>query len=145
MKKKLLAFVLGVAILGTGMQAYAATVLNTNIIGLIQNMIHQITTPVIQDVDKDLKIVDYSKEINAYIDKKNDEYIKEIRKHEQSEVKRAQTEMDNYVKDVEKQIDSIYENEMANSKKEITGRVNEKVKKHQENVDRALENKLTRK
>lgn len=95
--------------------------------------------------DKDLKDIDYTKEINSYIDMRNDELLKDLRKHEQSEVKRAQTEMDNFLKNVKKEIDSIYKSELTNAKKEITTRVNEKIISQQEDVDKALENKLIKK
>ena len=147
MKKKLISISIGIMLLATGVQVYAAAVLGTNIISLISNGFKSITSYYTQDVDSKMKDLSDKKkaQIDRYIDEKIKSAFDELDNHSKNEIKRADSELDNYVQSMTQEANTEINGQVSTAKGKITQEVNKKVNSAKNEIANELQNQINSK
>lgn len=144
MKKKIIAITLSAILLLGSMQVFAATVLDTNILGLIRSGFESIRIyyqTVVNGEGDNLKS-EYLDDVSSYVNGKADTSIKDIENHKNNELKRADQELQAYVDGIKSQVDTIVNDEVKKSKDEITKNVDSNVEAIKAAIDKEFEKQI---
>jgi phenylalanyl-tRNA synthetase alpha subunit len=130
LKRKTAVVLISLFLLVGGTQVYAATVLDSNLIQLIKDGVSSMRGYFVQDAQKavtqDLR-ADYQKKINDYVKDKTSSVISDIQNHRNSEVSRANQELNAYFEQMKKQVDDAAKGEVDTAKNAITAEVNKDI------------------
>ena len=139
-KKLFISFAISLLLMGSS-QAYAATVLNTNILNLIKEGYSSITAYFMQTTEQEvIKIEsDNSNDIKQYIDTTSKQTIRDIETYMNSEVTRADKEIDTYTNELKKQLDTIVNEEESKTKQQITQKINSNVESIKSDLNKDME------
>ncbi|MDF2986520.1 MAG: hypothetical protein K0R50_2030 [Eubacterium sp.] len=147
MRKKVVTGVIIFALMTAGVQVFAATYLDTNIIGLISQGINSITGRFLSasNTEGDKLDEQYKQKVGEYIGEKTSQVNKEIETHTNNEIKRANQEINSYYNNVKKEADSVFNSKVKQAKEEITANVNSSVQNIKNDINKELEKQLKEK
>ena len=139
-KKAIVSLLIAITLFGST-QAYAATALNTNIISLIKDGFRSITAYFMQITDQEAAIIetDSSDDLEQYIDAAAKQTISDIETHKNTEVARADNEIDTYTDELKKQLDTVVTDENNKTKQQITDKINSDVRNIKSELDKDME------
>jgi uncharacterized protein YicC (UPF0701 family) len=139
-KKAIVSVLIAITLLGST-QAYAATALNTNIISLIKDGFRSITAYFMQITDQEAAIIEANstQDLEQYIDTAAKQTINDIETYKNSEIARADKEIDTYTDDLKKQLDTVVTDEKNKTKQQITDKIDSDVKNIKSELDKDME------
>lgn len=146
--KKVIAGVLGTAIMFSGATVYATTALDTNVLNLIRMTVGHVGGLFTSEAQKEVKnFADAKKnEMNQYIDVRTNQAIDELQSTKTSEVSRAKGELTLYYNDVKNETDRAFTTETNKVKAEIKNATDHEIANGKVMIDgeveKALEEKL---
>ncbi|KNY25389.1 hypothetical protein [Pseudobacteroides cellulosolvens] len=147
MKKKIFISILGLLLLLGSAQVYAVTLLDSNIINLINNGINSIkgyytnsTSIETENLSKQ-----YKEKIGQYVNDKTDKIINEFETHKSNEINRANQELNNYFDAMKKETDAVADNQVKQAKDSITTSVNNNIQDVKMQMNKELENQIKEK
>jgi len=140
-KKRATLCLLIIILLTGSTQVYAATALDTNIVSLIKVGCNSIKDYFLQTTDEEVSKIetDNSNDIKQYIDNSSKKVINDLKLHKNSEIDRANKEIDSHVNDIKKQFDTVINDEKSKSKQLITEKINNSVEDIKENLNKDME------
>lgn len=127
--KTLVIILLAIVFMLGGIQVYASTTLDTNLYNLIRlifdNSIEAFDQKIYSETQQ---LVEQKKDqFNSYIDSSTNKVIRNIEDHIDLEVDRADAELDSYIEELMKQMDSVMVDEEKRLKELMTNHVNESI------------------
>ncbi|QVK18674.1 hypothetical protein KHQ81_02880 [Mycoplasmatota bacterium] len=144
MKKLLFSLLFLFLVIGAGVQTYASTVLDSNIITLIQNGISEIVDTISPEdeniIDDDLNDFD----AGDYIDDKNNQLIEDLTKYKDQKVKEANQKLTEYINQIKELIDEIYHGKTEEEKEKIDNKIDRQVEKYKQKIYNDLMKKLNK-
>ena len=144
-KKKFLILVIAISTLIGGTQVYAATVLGTNITGLISSGIISIRNYFLgTTVPNEINNLNskYTNSVDDYAKQKANEALTDLQNHTNKEMTRANNELNTYLNDIKSEINTEYNSEIAKSKEAITSSVNQNINNIKVNLSKELEKQI---
>lgn len=147
MKKKILMAMIVVTLLLGGVQVYAATFLDSNIISLITDGVNSIksfyTTTANTETEKLNK--QYKEKIGQYVNDKTNQVIKDIETHKTSEINRANQELNTYFNNMKNETDTVVNGQVKQAKDSITTTVNAGIQNSKAEMLKELEKQIKEK
>ncbi|WP_187296201.1 hypothetical protein [Tepidibacter mesophilus] len=138
---KKLIVIISVIIIGfAGINAFAAAVLGTDIITLIQKGIASIEISLLSETENEINQIGekQQQELDSHIQAKAKETIAELKKYQNGEINRANTELNEYTKELKSAVDSVIESEKQKTKNKIKDKVDDKKEKEKEKIENKL-------
>jgi DNA anti-recombination protein RmuC len=147
MKKKIIMSMLALAVFLGGVQVYAVTALDSNIIGLITAGINSIKIYYVTEANKDTENLNkqYKEKIGQYMNDKTNQVIKEFETHKNNEINRANQELNNYFETMKKDTDTIIDDQVKQAKDSITSTVSKNIQDSKTQMNKELENQIKEK
>lgn len=141
MKKKIITSFLIISIFTGGLQVYASSVLDTNIIGLIKSGFAIIQEYFIDNTNEQIQETKTNNTVNLenYISGLTNQKIKNIEVHIDGEINRANTELDSYVNKIKTELDSIMTGEEKKINEQISKKVTHGISSIKKDLDKDLE------
>ncbi len=139
-KKIFMSLLVALTLLGST-QAYAAIALNTNIISLIKDGFSSISSYFMQSTDQEVNKIETesTNDIKQYIDNTSKQIISDIETYKNSEIARAEKEIDTYTGDLKNQLDTVVNDEKNKTKQQITDKINRDVVSIKSDLNKDIE------
>lgn len=141
MRKLIFSILFLFLIIGASVQTYASTILDSNIITLIQNGISQIVNTISPE---DENVIDVDFDSGDYIDEKNDQLIQDLTDYKDQKVNEAIQELTEYINQVKQYIDEIYEGRTEKEEQKIDNKIDSEAEKIRQKIYDDLMNKLNK-
>ncbi len=124
---------------------YAATVLGTDIITLIQKGLASIESALLVKTEDEINKIseEQQKQLDAHIQTKAKETIDELKKYQNEEIDRANSELSEYTKELKSAVDQEIEGEKQKIKDKIKDIVDEKKEKEKEEMKNKLKDSIS--
>jgi hypothetical protein len=147
MKKKIIMSMLALAVFLGGVQVYAVTALDSNIIGLITAGINSIKIYYVTEANKDTENLNkqYKEKIGQYMNDKTNQVIKEFETHKNNEINRANQELNNYFETMKKDTDTVIDDQVKQAKDSITSTISKNIQDSKTQMNKELENQIKEK
>lgn len=129
MKKKIITFLIIMALLIGGTQAYAATALNSNIISLIQSGFDSIKSYYTGSATKDMTTTQsqLTGQVDKYVNDRTNQAFTDLNTHKTTEEARASQELNSYLDSMKQQADSAINDQEQQTKTAITNQINQSI------------------
>lgn len=129
MKKKIITFLLIMGLLIGGTQTYASTVLNSNIISLIQSGFDSIKNYYTSSATKDMSATQtqLTNQVDKYVSDRTSQAFTDLNTHKTTEEARASQELNGYLNSMKQQADSAINDQEQQAKTAITAQVNQSI------------------
>jgi hypothetical protein len=144
MKKKVVTFLLIMALIVGGTQTYASTVLNSNVIGLIQTGFDSIKSYYIGSTTKDMATTQtqMTTQVDKYVTDRTNQSFTNLNTHKTSEETRASQELNTYLDSLKKQVDSAVTDQEQQAKTVITSEVNKNIASIEDALNQELASQI---
>lgn len=140
MKKKIITFLLIMGLLIGGTQTYASTVLNTNIISLIQSGFDSIKSYYTGSTAKDLTATQtqLSSQLDKYVNDKTNQAFTDLNTHKATEEARASQELNSYLSSMKQEADRVINDQEQQAKTAITAQVDQSISSIEDTMNQEL-------
>lgn len=129
MKKKLITFLLIMGLLIGGTQTYAATVLNSNVINLIQSGFDSVKSYYTGSAAKDMTTTQtqLTNQVDKYVNDRTNQAFTDLNTHKTAEETRANQELNSYLNSMKQEADTAINDQSQQAKTAITNQVNQSI------------------
>ncbi len=127
MKKIIFAALFSLLVIGASVQTYASTVLDSNIISLIESGISNIVNSVNPPNENVISTDNSSFNSGDYIDQKNNQLNNDLTDYKNQQVADANQQLSNYIDEIKQEIDTVYQSKEDKAKHDIDNKINDSV------------------
>lgn len=147
MKRKITAIVIALSVVLGAAQVYAATMLDTNLVGLIRNGINMVSDFYRGEASGEMDALNASNQakVTNYVNDKVNTTTNDIKAYKDGEIKRAEQEVNSYFDSMKQAIDSEIEKNVSASKEQIKKDVDSAADTIKENISKEFENQIKEK
>jgi hypothetical protein len=142
--KRVLIFFIGFLLLLGSTQAYAATVLDTNIVDLIKSGIKAVADSQVVHANTQSNAIeaDYKTKLQVSVTKAQDDAANELSQFTESELTRARQELLAYLDEKKQQMNNVVTPQVELSKQDITQNINAIINAIKQNLDLEFQKQL---
>lgn len=142
--KKLIISLLVATLFFGGGKAFASSSIFNDLINLIRDRFTTVTEYFIQDTDQETSqfVTEKYKVLKEHIDNTSSQIITDIEAHKNSEITRAEDEVEAYVNEFKNQMDSMVNEEKNKLQQKISEKINKDVEKFKKDLNKDMDKYL---
>lgn len=147
-RKKILASTLvGLAVFFSGANVFATSVLDTNVISLINQSVDHISKPFMAKAMPDMVILleEKKKDITQYVNERTDDVLQELSNSHADEKRQAEEAIENHYNHLIQSAENVFVEETEKIKEEIKGNFQQEVNSSKRSLEAELEKALNEK